>query len=122
MMNFSTLQGLTIPEGVAIEIRNQDGIVIWNAARYSYVSLGDSIAAGHGIRSDAKYHPEACYEWQYGTAGVNQTEIISGCYTDLIAAKLQNKHGRTSAKSFARSGDKVKLPCSVFISQRLALS
>ena len=33
MMNFSTLQGLTIPEGVVTQIA-KDGVVLWSAENY----------------------------------------------------------------------------------------
>ena len=108
-MNFATLQGLTIPEGKVTNItRKSDGKVLWNALpKFRYVSLGDSIAAGQGIREDAEYQYDACLAWQYGTAGVTSTRIVSGNYTDLLTKKLQSKYGKYNVNtvSYARTGD-----------------
>ena len=39
MINFSTLQGLTIPEGVVTEIKDASGRVLWSAVRSATVYL-----------------------------------------------------------------------------------
>ena len=73
----------------------------------SYVSLGDSIAAGHTIDSDWEINYG---EWsQYGVNGNAETEIVPNSYTDLIKNELSNMYGaeNVSVKSFARSGDTV---------------
>ena len=77
---------------------------------YRYVSLGDSIAAGQRIREEADLLAPKCLEWQYGTAGVRSTRIISGSYTDQIRTYLGTQYGHTKVrcKSFARSGDTVR--------------
>lgn len=84
-------------------------VVEWTYTIVEYVSLGDSIAAGQGIESDDIYQAPACWDWQYGK--LSETEIISGCYTDRIRNKLQEKHGKSyvNARSFARSGDTVQV-------------
>lgn len=117
-MDFSTLRGLTIPEG-PVKSLAIDGVDVWHR-KFSYVSLGDSIAAGHFIRNEERLNIPRCWEWQYGDykekdANGNiiaefhndSTELISGCYTDLIRAKLEEKYGSNHVKvtTYARSGD-----------------
>lgn len=72
-----------------------------------YVSLGDSIAAGHTINDDwAKNYGEGS---QYGKNGNTETALVPDCYTDLIRRELIGIYGedRVRVKSFARSGDTV---------------
>lgn len=109
MINFSTLQALTIPEGVVTQIADGNGNVVWGSASFYYVSLGDSIAAGQAVRDEERLtNSDYYYKWQYGTAGIASTEIISNSYTDLIRNELVEMYGenKVSVKSFARSGDK----------------
>lgn len=107
MINFATLQGLTIPEGAVTQISDASGKVLWSINYdYRYVSLGDSIAAGHSINADwADDYGEGS---QYGKNGNLSTTIVPGCYTDLIRAELESRvGGRIKTTSFARSGDTV---------------
>lgn len=72
-----------------------------------YVSLGDSIAAGHTINAEwASNYGEGS---QYGKNGNLSTVIVPQSYTDLIRNELVNIHGadHVSVTSFARSGDTV---------------
>ena len=75
--------------------------------KINYVSLGDSIAAGHTINSswESNYGTGS----QYGSGNNTQTAIVPGCYTDLIATELRNSYGsgNVSVKSFAHSGDRI---------------
>ena len=107
-MRFSKVKAVRIPKGSAARIRSKE-LIRWEKypiiARY--VSLGDSIAAGHTINSDwDKNYGERS---QYGVNGNDHTKIVSGCYTDLIHKDLIEKHGggRIAVTSFARSGDTV---------------
>ena len=76
------------------------------SGRMGYVSLGDSIAAGHTINADwASRYGEGS---QYGKNGNTSTAIVSGCYTDIIVEELVSVYGdHAFVKSFARSGDTV---------------
>jgi uncharacterized repeat protein (TIGR02543 family) len=69
------------------------------------VTLGDSIPAGHMITDDWGGEGN-----QYGVNGNKETVIITNCYTDLIQRELKATYGNgmVTAKSFARSGDKVE--------------
>lgn len=73
----------------------------------SYVSLGDSIAAGHTI--NAEWADDYGEGSQYGKNGNATTKIVSGSYTDLIRNELVSIYGENgvSVQSFARSGDTV---------------
>lgn len=70
-----------------------------------YVSLGDSIAAGHTINED--WEKDYGTGSQYGNNGNILTEIVPGSYTDLIKNKLVESYGEeyVTAVSFAHSGD-----------------
>lgn len=105
MMNFSTLQKLTIPEGSVVKIIHKNtNLLLWKR-EFGYVSLGDSISAGHTINEDwAEEYGEGS---QYGVNGNTSTAIVPNCYVDLIRQELINKHRNVSAKSFSRSGDTV---------------
>lgn len=72
-----------------------------------YVSLGDSIAAGHSI--DSGWNANYGMRSQYGENGNQYTIIVPGSYTDLIRNELEQVYGTnsTSAVSFAHSGDTV---------------
>ena len=106
MIDFAKVQSVTIPEGEVVQIE-AGGKVIWKDTRYRYVSLGDSIAAGHTINEDwARDYGEGS---QYGMNGNTSTVIVPNSYTDLIRTHLENTHGKgcVKATSFARSGDTV---------------
>lgn len=72
-----------------------------------YVSLGDSIAAGHTI--NAEWETNYGEGSQYGKNGNMSTAIVPQCYTDLIRNELVSIYGadRVAVTSFARSGDTV---------------
>jgi hypothetical protein len=107
MIDFTSLQGVTIPEGEVSSI-TVNGTVLWNPVKFRYVSLGDSIAAGHMITDswERDYGGEGA---QYGKNGNTQTYIIPNSYTDLIRRNLIQQYGAGNvlAKSFARTGDMV---------------
>lgn len=103
-MNFLTVQNSQIPEGEVAQIE-KDGVVLWSGFSYGYVSLGDSIAAGHTINED--WASDYGTGSQYGNNGNKSTVIVPGSYTDLIRNELTAKHGSVNAKSFAQSGDTV---------------
>ena len=105
-MKFSEVEAVRIPKGSVSKIRNS-GDVLWNLQCARYVSLGDSIAAGHTINAEwATNYGEGS---QYGVNGNTTTAIVPGCYTDLIRKSLEETHSekRAVAVSFARSGDTV---------------
>lgn len=106
-IDFSTLQGLAIPEGVVTQIADASGRVLWSGILARYVSLGDSIAAGHTI--DENWAINYGEGSQYGKNGNTSTVIVPNCYTDLIGQELKKTYGEknVSIKSFARSGDTV---------------
>ena len=76
--------------------------------RVSYVSFGDSIAAGHAINDD--WDADYGVGSQYGKNGNQSTAIVPQCYTDLIRKELVDIYGEdcVTATSFAKSGDKVE--------------
>jgi lysophospholipase L1-like esterase len=106
MTNLSRVNAVRIPEG-SVRIIKAGGNVIWNKYFAHYVSLGDSIAAGHTIND--RWEADYGYGSQYGANGNASTAIVPGCYTDLIREELAATYGasRVSAKSFAHSGDTV---------------
>lgn len=73
-----------------------------------YVSLGDSIAAGHAI--DSQWINDYGEGSQYGKNGNTSTTIVPNSYTDLIKKELEviYKENIVTASSFARSGDTVE--------------
>ena len=98
-MKFREVRAVRIPSGTAKKIR-YNGKTLWEPAPFRYVSLGDSIAAGHSLDGWS-------YDTQYGKNGNTETAIVPGCYTDLIRDDLQSMYGKIKATSFARSGDTV---------------
>lgn len=103
-MKFTKVLGVRIPKS-AKEIRH-NGITIWTPIRARYVSLGDSIAAGHGI--DRNWETNYGDKSQYGVNGNKETVVVPNSYTDYIHRALTQKYGGTiNTTSFARSGDKV---------------
>lgn len=72
-----------------------------------YVSLGDSIGAGHTINAEwSTHYGEGS---QYGVNGNAFTAIVPNCYTDLIYRELKNQNPEkvVEVSSFAHSGDTV---------------
>ena len=72
-----------------------------------YVSLGDSIAAGHSINEN--WERDYGYKSQYGENGNTYTVVVADSYTDLIGKELVNIYpGRgIYTNSYAHSGDTV---------------
>ncbi len=106
-MKFSEVKTAKIPEGPYKKIKSK-GHVLWNRAPlYNYVSLGDSIAAGHEI--DENWYKNYGRESQYGANGNTATAIVPNSYTDLIRSDLATTYGadEITAVSFAQSGDQV---------------
>lgn len=105
-MKFSEVKAMRIPKTVR-KIRH-DGKVLWTQIVARYVSLGDSIAAGHAINEDwAINYGEAS---QYGKNGrTSPTVIVPDTYTDLIRREFVSNYGEdhVTAVSFAHSGDTV---------------
>ena len=79
-----------------------------NTAKYQYVSLGDSIAAGHSI--NGSWASNYGVGSQFGENGNTATTLVPNCYTDLINKHLVSLYGSSNVtlKSFAHSGDKVE--------------
>ena len=105
-MKFSKVNAVRIPGGAAKKIRH-NGKVLWSPPAARYVSLGDSIAAGHMITDDwvQLYGGENS---QYGKNGNTETLIIPNTYTDLIRDELMTRvGGNVNVTSFAKSGDRV---------------
>lgn len=109
-MNFSTLKSLNIPEGKVTKIQS-GGRTLWQekaeviVSKFNYVSLGDSIAAGHMI--DDTWAPGD----QYGHNATNpSTYIYPGTYTDFMRKYLYGIYGESNvdAVSYARSGSMIE--------------
>lgn len=105
-MEFYKAKSLKIPEGYARRIFHNDER-LWEQNKYNYISLGDSIAAGHAI--DKNWELNYGTRSQYGENGNTQTVIVADCYTDLIREQLLAKYPPedTNTISFAHSGDQV---------------
>lgn len=105
-MKFSKVEAIRIPKGSVSKIKS-GGDALWNLLCARYVSLGDSIAAGHTI--DADWVTNYGEGSQYGVNGNTTTRIVPGSYTELIRKSLAETHSekRATAMSFARSGDTV---------------
>ena len=58
MMDFSTLQGVTIPEGVVTQIADANGTVLWSAKRNAIVTITSEC---NGIMGDTA-HIKIVYE------------------------------------------------------------
>lgn len=74
----------------------------------NYVSLGDSIAAGHSINDEwASNYGEIS---QYGVNGNKVTKIVPGSYTHKMSNGIKEAYNadRVNAVSFARSGETVR--------------
>lgn len=104
-MRFSKVNAVRIPSGAAKAIRH-NGKVLWSPILARYVSLGDSIAAGHTIND--RWEKDYGEGSQYGKNGNMETAIVPGSYTELIRDDLRDMlGGNVAVTSFARSGDTV---------------
>lgn len=117
MVDLSKLLDISIPEGSVSKIEVK-GLPIWKKSAgsdfcYRYVSLGDSIAAGH--KTDETWETEYGWDSQYRqkdpiTGEIRkETVIVPNCYTDRIRQYLYSVYGenRVDVKSFAVSGSMV---------------
>lgn len=108
-MKFSQVSAVRIPKGSTARVRSKS-VTLWEKypVLARYVSLGDSIAAGHTINAD--WEKDYGVKSQYGKNGNTETKIVPGCYTDLIRKDLLATYGdgRILVVSFARSGDTVE--------------
>lgn len=107
MMDWSKVKMLEIPQGYVKRLVIGDQVYWKRTYAYGYVSLGDSIAAGHTINDD--WESDYGTDSQYGINGNVSTALVPGCYTDLIRSDLIARYGANSVfvKSYARSGDRV---------------
>lgn len=106
MMDFAHVTDITIPNGSVAQITDGTGRVIWKNYDFLYVSMGDSIAAGHTINAD--WETDYGERSQYGKNGNLSTAIVPNCYTDRLRSDLaQRVDGKAVTVSFARSGDTV---------------
>ena len=106
MIDFSKVTGLSTSRGAVVKAA-LGGKVFYRRIDMGFVSLGDSIAAGHTINSDwAANYGEGS---QYGVNGNTETVIVPGSYTAWIRDELTERYGAHAVfvKSFARSGDTV---------------
>lgn len=105
-IDFSKLKTLSDAYGAITKITDSTGKVVWSRTLFNYVSLGDSIAAGHTINDS--WETDYGVKSQYGVNGNQSTVIVPGSYTDRICQELMRQYdGKISAKSFARTGDLV---------------
>lgn len=81
--------------------------IVFEQYHINYVSLGDSIAAGHMIDTD--WESQYGVRSQYGENGNKETVIVPLSYTGVIQHELNSIYGErhVSVKSFAHSGDTV---------------
>lgn len=105
-MKFKYMKEWRIPEGNVIDVACR-GVNIWHKVSFAYVSLGDSIAAGHTIND--RWDQDYGYDSQYGANGNISTAIVTDSYTDLLGKRLNNQYGKQFVflKSFAKSGETV---------------
>ena len=98
MIDVSKIDEMVMSNGRVVKIE-ADGQIILQFPHY--VSLGDSIAAGHAI--DDRWETDYGTGSQYGSNGNTETTIVPKCYTSLIQNGLRGH----CTKSFAKSGDTV---------------
>lgn len=86
---------------------NTGGDNIPDVYEYRYVSLGDSIAAGHSI--DDNWENNYGTGSQYGSNGNLSTTIVPNSYTDLLNNEFKQTYADSDVYvySFAHSGDTV---------------
>jgi lysophospholipase L1-like esterase len=128
-LDFSKVTSWRVPEGEVSEVTDAQGNILWSIIEQRYISLGDSIAAGHTIDNYWKKTPlgivtdeEGKIHYQYegtksqytetltGASQPNQkTIIVNNSYTDRINKDLKTKYGtpKVYTLSFAHSGDTV---------------
>lgn len=113
MIDFSKVRWFKQPEGTVVTMTDSIGKVLWRAPvpqtyPINYVSLGDSIAAGHTI--DSNWEKRYGTGSQFGVNGNTKTTIVPGCYTDILHKHMVAIYGAENVKatSFARSGERVQ--------------
>lgn len=65
-MNFATLQGLTIPEGVVTQITDASGAVIWSAVEKVTITLTGTAAGSYAEYKGTKYYYPSTFEAAVG--------------------------------------------------------
>ena len=110
-IDFTEIKHITIPEctdGVEVAAIECGSDTLWKLVKARYVSLGDSIAAGHTIVEnwDSLYGGTGN---QVGNNGKTETFVIPDTYTARIHKLLCDTYGSeyVVTKSFARSGQTV---------------
>lgn len=117
MINFNNITEITIPQGRVTKIQCGTN-TLWEESAFNYVSLGDSIAAGHGI--DPYIGNEDLWlsgidKWQYCQANNwKPTTVQEGTYTYRLTELLKGTYGKVKTTSFARSGDQSTNLCAYF--------
>lgn len=66
MINFATLQGLTIPEGVVTQIADEQGNVIWSAVEKAIITLSGTPSPSYAEYKGTKYTVPATFEAAVG--------------------------------------------------------
>lgn len=107
MTEWANVKALEMAEGNVKFVELNDELLWKRRDLYGYVSLGDSIAAGHTINDD--WESDYGADSQYGKNDNVSTALVPGCYTDLIRSDLITTYGEKNVfiRSFARSGDRV---------------
>ena len=114
VVDLAFLEDITSKNIVKVEDLDK-GKTLWEAFKFRYVSLGDSIAAACNMETKQGYRVATN---EYNATGShplndvldikrnNQTKIVEDSYTDLIRKFLEDKYGkgRVDTKSFAVSG------------------
>ena len=104
MISFKDIISIACPDGDVIRIANKNEIRWFEEC--TYVSLGDSIAAGHTINED--WEKDYGEKSQFGKKPGSYTVIVPESYTDLIEKDVKSRYGEGAvSRSCARSGDTV---------------
>lgn len=88
-MDFSTLQGLTIPEGVVTKIANASGEVLWSAKRNAVVTITSEC---NGIEGDTAH-----------IKIVSETEIFEAYAYDMPNCTIEVPIGSTIECTVSRN-------------------
>lgn len=109
-MNFATLKGLTIPEGVVTQITDSDGTVLWSAKRSAVVTItgkceginGDTaritVYDGQSVvfTAEAWEEPNCTIELPIGSTiecYVTDTKLSNRCYVSVNGVNVLTKPG-----------------------------
>jgi len=81
-----------------LRVENKEVFAANTTEELCYVSLGDSIAAGHSLSGHSESN-------QYGYSNNTSTKIVDGCYTQLFSdSVLKSYYPNVKTISFAKSG------------------